>query len=428
MQAQQVRYACIRAAPGGNVTGIFSIGGWSMEQAETAFRTPRFVPFAYGFRPFFLLAGWFAVLGIGAWLWLYASGPAWSGALPAAQWHAHEMLFGFILAAIAGFMLTAVPSWTSGRGFSGWLLALLTAAWLLGRIAFAFAGRLPFPLLACAELAFLPGMAALVAPPLLRARSRNTRLLLVLLTLWIADAVFLLGLYRADPALAGAAVRFALNVVLLLITVIGGRIVPSFTANALRARGMTVRMRSHAALERGVIGLMAAVVLVDAVLPQSAPAGAIAAAAGLAQLWRLSGWQGWQTLRDPIVWVLHAAYAWLPLGLLLKAAYLLGGFGWAAFWLHALSAGAAAAMILAVMSRASLGHTGRPLRVAPAMAWSYGLLILAALVRVFGPALMPFSYLATIVLAGGLWLAAFGIYGFIYTPILLGPRADGKPG
>lgn len=389
---------------------------------------PRTVLFSYGFRPFFLLAGWYALIGIGAWLWVYSTGAAWSSGLPAAQWHAHEMLFGFVVAAIAGFMLTAVPSWTGSRGFGGRPLVLLTALWLLGRIAFALAGWIPSAVLIVIELSFLPGVAALVAPPLLRSRNRNTPLLLVLLALWATDAVFLAALWRADPALANAALRFALNLVLLLITVIGGRIVPSFTGNALRARGVDARMRSHALLERAVIGLMVAALVIDAALPQPWLAGSVALAAGIAQALRLAGWNGRKTLRDPLVWVLHAAYAWLPLGLLLKGAFLLGGFPWAAFWLHALGAGTAATMIVAVMSRASLGHTARPLRAAPAMAWSYALLLLAAAVRVLGPAALPFGYATTILLAGGLWIAAFGIYVTLYTPILLRPRVDGKPG
>lgn len=389
---------------------------------------PRFVPFAYGFRPFFLLAGWFAVLGMGAWLWLYTTATAWPGGLPAWQWHGHEMLFGFVTAAIAGFLLTAVPSWTGRRGFAGWPLALLSTTWLLGRIAFALAGRLPPVVPALVELAFLPGLALLVAPPLLRAHNRNTKLLLVLLALWGADAAFLLGQYRVSPDLAAASLQFAVNVVLLLITVIGGRIVPAFTANALRQRGLEVRMRSVKALERTVVALMVVMLLVDSLFPNTALAGAVALLAALAHAWRLAGWHGHRTLGEPIVWVLHVAYAWLPLGLLLKAAWLLGGFNWAAFWMHALGTGAAATMILAVMSRAALGHTGRPLQVAPAMPWSYLLLTLAATVRVFGSAWLPLGYQGVILLAGCLWIAAFGIYAFVYTPILLKPRVDAKPG
>lgn len=386
------------------------------------------VLFSYGFRPFFLLAGWFAAVGLGGWLWLYDNAAAWTGALPASQWHGHEMLFGFVAAAIAGFMLTAVPSWTASRGFGGWPLVALTLLWLAGRIAFALAGALPFWLVALAELAFLPALAALIAPALLRAHNRNTPLLAVLLALWAADAVFMLGLYRADPVLAGAALRFSLNLVLLLITVIGGRIVPAFTANALNRRGIEARMRSLPALEVVVIAAMVAVVLVDLAVPGSAWAGWVALIAGLAQAWRLAGWNGHRTLAEPIVWVLHLAYAWLPVGLLLKAAFLLGGYAWGAFWMHALGAGTAAMMILAVMSRASLGHTGRPLRVAPVMALSYLLVALGAALRVFGPAVLPLAYTTTIFLAGVLWIAGFFIFAAVYTPILMRPRADGKPG
>ncbi|HLF31322.1 MAG TPA: NnrS family protein, partial [Xanthomonadales bacterium] len=228
--------------------------------------------------------------------------------------------------------------------------------------------------------------------------------------------------------LAGTALRATLNVVLLLITVIGGRIVPAFTGNALRGSGIEAQMPDRPLLERAVILLMAAVLLVDAALPLGVVSGVLAAAAGLAQLLRLAGWHGLRTLRQPIVWVLHAAYAWLPLGLFLKACYLLAGYDWAAFWMHALGAGAAATMIVAVMSRASLGHTGRPLRTHGAMAWSYALLVMAVLVRVFGPALLPAGYRVTILTAGSLWVAAFLIFVIIYTPILLRPRVDGKPG
>jgi uncharacterized protein involved in response to NO len=216
--------------------------------------------------------------------------------------------------------------------------------------------------------------------------------------------------------------------VLLLITIIGGRIVPAFTGNALRKRGIDAPMRNWPWLERSVISAMLLMLLADLWSPGLQLAGTVAALAALLQLLRLSGWNGWRTTREPIVWILHVAYAWIPVGLLLKACFMLGGFPWAAFWQHALGAGAAATMILAVMSRATLGHTGRPLQVAPIMAWSYGLLIAAVFVRVLGPALLPLSYIVSIKLAGALWVAAWLIYAVVYTPILLKPRLDGKPG
>jgi uncharacterized protein involved in response to NO len=400
-----------------------------MNSAATPGKTSKsIVPFAYGFRPFFLLTGWFAVFSMGAWLLVFSTGVPAASSLPLSMLHAHEMLFGLVSAAIAGFMLTAVPSWTGTRGFGGFPLVILAIFWLLGRVFFLLSGQLPFTVLALAELVFLPALAVLIAPPLVRSRNRNTPLLGVLALLWITDATFLLAMRGGEVALAGKSLLATLNAVLLMITVIGGRIVPAFTGNALRKNGVDAPMRSWPWLERVVIVLMVLMLLVDILQPGTLFAGCIAGLAALAQLLRLSGWNGWRTAKEPIVWILHAGYVWIPLGLLLKASFLLGAFPWAAFWQHALGAGAAATMILAVMSRASLGHSGRPLVVAPIMAWSYGLLICAVLVRVFGPVLLPVSYVVSIQLAGLLWMAAWLIYAIVYTPILLLPRIDGKPG
>ncbi len=388
----------------------------------------RLVPFAYGFRPFFLAAGWYAVIAIGLWLWFYLAGIAPFGRLPAFQWHAHEMLFGFIAAAIAGFMLTAVPSWTGERGFAGRPLVLLASLWLAGRVAMACAGVLPFAVVAVAELAFMPALAATIAPSLLRTSNRNAPLLLVLFVFWAVDGAFLYALRDGDFLVASRALRLALDLVLVLVTVIGGRIVPAFTASALRRRGAEIRLRTHRAVEATAIGGMVVLVFADLVAPLHWITAAITLVTAGAHVARIAGWQTLKTFSEPIVWVLHAAYLWLPVGLLLKAAWLLAGWAWTAHWPHALGAGAAATMILAVMTRASLGHTGRPLVVARPIAWAYALLIAAAAVRVFGPAVLPLSYGHVIACAAVLWIAAFLLYVRVYTPILLLPRADGKPG
>jgi uncharacterized protein involved in response to NO len=388
----------------------------------------RLVPFGYGFRPFFLAAGWYALAAIGIWVWLYRSGLAPFGALPASQWHAHEMLYGFVAAAIAGFMLTAVPGWTDERGFAGRPLVVLSGLWLLGRAAIAAAGVLPLPLVALAELVFLPAVAATIAPSLLRSSNRNAPLLIVLFALWATDATFLYALRDGDVLLAGKALRGALDIVLLLVTVIGGRIVPAFTASALRQRGIEPRVRTHRIVEAVAIGGMILLVVADLAAPAHWLTAAVALVVALAHAARIAGWQTLTSFSEPIVWVLHAAYAWLPIGLLLKAIWLFFGVTWAAQWPHALGAGAAATMILAVMTRASLGHTGRPLVVAKAIAWAYALLVAAAAVRVFGPSLLPLTYPHVIACAAFLWIAAFLLYVWVYTPILLRPRADGKPG
>jgi len=388
----------------------------------------RFVPFAYGFRPFFLLAGLYAFVAVAAWLWLYPVGPTIASGVPPQLWHGHEMIFGFIAAAIAGFMLTAVPSWTGGRGFSGTPLKLLVLCWVLGRLAMSFAGFLPWHVVVVAELVFLPAVIATLAPSLLGKRSRNTPLLAVLFAFWVADATFLVGIAQQDFALASTALRAALNLTLVLITVIGGRIVPAFTANTLRSRGQDPGIRSRRPLEIAAIAGTVAYGVSDVLAPQHAVTAGIAAFAAIAHFTRLAGWHGHRTLRMPILWVLHVAYLWLPLGLAMKALYAGFGVGWAAHWLHALGAGAAGMMILAVMTRAALGHTGRPLEVRPVVALAYGLLATAVLLRVFGPSLLPAGYITTLMLAGGTWLAAFLLYLGVYVPILTQPRADGRPG
>jgi uncharacterized protein involved in response to NO len=388
----------------------------------------RYAPFAYGFRPFFLAAGLYAVVAIGAWAWILRAGGAPFGPVPSPLWHGHEMLFGFIGAAVAGFLLTAVPSWTASRGFAGTPLVALTLLWIGGRAAFAGAAWLPWPVVAALELSFLPLLAILIGRSLVRARNRNLPMLLIVATLWGVDAWFLQALASEDHALASRALRVGIGVVLLLLTIIGGRIVPSFTANALRRRGIGAEIRSRPLVEVLAIGAMALAVPMDAAWPAHPAAGALAAVAALAQALRLAGWRSLRTLGDPIVWVLHAAYAWLPIGLALKAAFLLGVADWAGQWQHALTIGSAATMILAVMTRASLGHTGRPLVVSRGIAVAYALLLSAAAIRVFAPALAAGSYLATLEAAALAWIAAFAIFVAVYAPILTRERADGKPG
>lgn len=399
-----------------------------MKDPQPADTRPSFTPFAYGFRPFFWAAGAFAVAAIAAWSWMLAGADLHFGIHPPMLWHGHEMLFGFVGAAITGFLLTAVPSWTGARGFGGLPLVLLAALWLAGRVAFAWLGSLPFALVATLELLFLPALAALVAPPLIRSRNRNTPLLLVLLALWLADACILLALRGNDLMAARHALLLTVDVVLLLVTVIGGRIVPAFTASGLRQAEITVKIKGRKLLDGATIAAMVGVVAADLLAPWQPVAGWAAALAALLHATRLAGWQGHRSLRVPLVWCLHLAYAWIPLGFGLKAIHLLVGGAWSGHWLHGLTIGAAASMILAVMTRASLGHTGRPLVAAGPIAVAYLLLTVSALVRVLAPALPGTNYLWTAILAGLLWLAAFVLFLAVYTPILFRPRVDGKSG
>jgi uncharacterized protein involved in response to NO len=382
----------------------------------------------YGFRPFFLAAGIAAVVLVPWWALSLTDGVSLETAWPPALWHGHEMIFGFVGAAVAGFLLTAVPSWTGQRGFAGWPLALLAGLWLLGRLVVATSIHWPLLLTAMLDVAFFPALGIMLMPPLLRARNRNTRLLVVLLALCLANAAFYWGLGSANWPLAHGALLAALNVILLLLTIVGGRIVPAFTGSALKQRTGGRLIRVWPGVSALAVGAMAAVALVDLGFAQTRVAGVLALVAAIVQGIRFAQWGAWRTLRQPIVWVLHVAYAWLPVGLALKALALLSGGAFAAFWLHALTIGAAATMILAVMTRASLGHTGRPLVVSRLTALAYALLTGAAIVRVLGLDLSHATYATVIALAALLWTAAFALFLWVYAPILLTARADGKAG
>ncbi len=382
--------------------------------------------FAYGFRPNFLAAGLAAAVLVPLWAAVAMFGvplePRWQGVL----WHAHEMTFGFVAAAIGGFLLTAVPNWTGTRGHGGWPLVALTIAWLLGRAApFLPAGVSPW-WVAAADLLYLPGVALLVAPPLFRTNNRNRPMLLVLAALTFCNATFHCYAARGNAQSALDWVHVALNLSLVLVTVIAGRIVPAFTNSGLRAQGLAVAP-ALPWLEWLVIGATLAIVPVDLVAPNGLAAGAVAGIAGLAHLARASRWRPLRTRGTPLVWILHVGYAWIPVGLLLKAAFLLTHVPFAASWLHALTAGALATMIVGVMTRASLGHTGRELRVGPPIVACYLLLAAAVLVRVFG-ASTGIDYRFAVATAAALWAAAFVGFLAVYGPILAGPRADGRPG
>jgi uncharacterized protein involved in response to NO len=403
--------------------------------AAKEFRGP--VLFARGFRPFFLLAGVYAVLSVGAWVLLIRGWAALPTGFSPPFWHGHEMLFGYAAAAMAGFLLTAVPNWTGTRPLQGRPLGGLVALWLAGRIAVWAGAALPPVWVAAVDLAFLPVLALLMARVLWPARKpKNFAFVALLALLFVANLhgyVPLLG-EREDAGLV-----LAVDVMVLLIVIVGGRITPSFTSGALRQRDGAPPVTTYPWLERLAILSTLGVVMADLFALPAAAVGALALLAGGANAARLLGYRTRHTLRQPIVWSLHLGYAWAVLGLLLKglAAFSVAEFSRQAFAgvtipataaLHALTVGAIGTMTLAVMSRAALGHTGRPL-VAPApVVWAYGLITLAALVRVFTPIFLPALYLEAIVGSGALWVAAFALYLAAYTPILIRPRADGQPG
>ena len=389
------------------------------------FRHPLF---AYGFRPFFFFCGLYALLVVPAWLLIRASDMLPLDGLPPQLWHAHEMLFGFTAAAITGFLLSGVPSWTRNRGFGGLPVFSLSLVWLAGRAAFALAPFCSLPVLAAMELAFLPALIALIAPPIIRERNRNIAMLAVLAALWIADAAFLFAIARIDAELASRALLTAMNIILLLLTIVGGRILPAFTSNALRRANASFSLHRYAWLETLLPIAMIAVIIADIWPPVPGLHGGLAILVAILHGLRLSGWRSLRTRGDPMLWVLHLAYAWLPIGFALKGLVLLDNAAWAQHWQHAFGIGAIATMILAVSTRTALGHTGRPLRVGRPIVVAYLLLALAGALRVAGPVFWPDSYSGVLLATGISWVSAFLIFIAVYGPILGRPRVDGKPG
>jgi uncharacterized protein involved in response to NO len=373
-----------------------------------------------GFRPFYLMAAIFAALSVALWAVQFA------GLMPAAYlsgptWHAHEMLFGYTLAVVSGFLLTAVRNWTGQPTPSGPALAALAALWLAGRVLVLT----PWGIAAAiANILFPLGVALGIGLPLWRAHNRRNYFfigLLALLSLAIA-AIHLSELgVLALPAWAG--LQLGLDVILFVMSVMAGRVVPMFTNNG--ARG--ARARRIPALERAVLGGVLALLIADVLSLRGIALLALALALAVAHAWRLWLWDTRATLRTPLLWVLHFAYAWIPVHLVLRAA---AEAGWVtrALAVHALTVGAIGGLTIGMMVRTARGHTGRPLVADRFETTSFLLVAAAALARVFWPLLAPAQYLTGVLVSSTLWSAGFLLYAWRYWPILARPRADGLPG
>lgn len=384
---------------------------------------------AGGFRPFFLLTGLYAVLGVLSWAGLFAHGADFPATQVPALWHGHEMVFGFAGAAIAGFLLTAVPNWTGGTPVHGPPLGLLVVLWLLGRVALWLVDFLPAWLVAIVDLSFLPLLGGLVAQMIIAARNQRNYVFIGLFTVFFAGNL----LYHADilwPVLelGSSGLYLGLYAVVGMVTVVTGRIVPNFTGNALRQQGIAVDISTPPNVEKGTLLSVLAALLASLVVDAGPVTGLLALVASGFLALRMARWGTRHTFGSPIVWVLHAGHAWLVLGFAVKGLGDLTGWLSSTTAIHALTAGAIGTMVLAVTTRASLGHSGRPLVVSGAIPWAYVLVSLGALLRVFGPDLLPFDYGMVVAASGVLWAAAFAIFTVVYLPILTRPRLDGRPG
>ena len=336
------------------------------------------------------------------------------------------MLFGYLGAVIAGFLLTAIPNWTGRLPIAGGRLAALVSLWVAARLAMLFSAHSGVAIAMLLDVGFLLTLAFSCAREVFIARNRNVPVVGAVLLLGLAAAVDhleALGILATD----GYGWRGGFALVLILVTLIGGRIIPSFTRNWLAKQGRTIGVPGQPSSYDFLTIAVTTVALGFWVFGSiSTLAVSLLLAAGALQLVRLARWQGYLTLREPLVLILHLAYAWLPLGLLLLGMSLLVPKQPASAALHALAAGAMASMTLAVMTRATLGHTGRELHADGGTMLIYLLVTLGAALRVSAPWL-PFDYLMLIKLSGALWGGAFLLFVLLFGPKLLGPRPDGRP-
>jgi uncharacterized protein involved in response to NO len=371
----------------------------------------------YGFRPFFFLAALHAGVAIPAWLSIYFFGQALPGPFPGLHWHAHEMLFGYLQAVIAGFVLTAIPNWTGRLPLSGWPLAGLVLLWSAGRAACAI---VPHPFAAMTVDAAFPAVLAFaVWREVVAGRNWKNAPVAVMISLF-GMANVLDHAANLDLVDNGFGIRLALAAIAMLLALIGGRIVPSFTRNWLVKQGGIKLPASFGLLDKAALVTTAATCMTWIAVPGATATGFMLIFAGLLLGARLVRWRGHRTAVEPIVLILHVGYAWLAIALALLGLASVASIPESAA-LHALTAGAIGTMTLAVMTRASLGHTGHEIVADRSVVASYAAVTAGAILRVSAP--FAGDWYAPMLVAGGaLWSAAFLLFAIRYAPILWGRR------
>jgi len=376
-----------------------------------------------GFRPFYLGAAAFAAISVPLWIAVLLGAVTIPVTVPPVLWHAHEMLFGFATAVIVGFLMTAGKAWTGLPTPRGAALGALAALWLSARVAAVMA---PYPAYAALDMLLLPLVAAVLASILWRAGNRrNLPLAAILMLMAVANGAFHLAALGWVAIAPLSALHAALALIVMIECVMAGRVVPSFTISATPGLRLTPQPR----LERTVLPVTAAALGAWVLLPSgaasvwlTAPLLSLAASLHLSRLW---GWKPWLTRDRPILWILHAAYLWIPLGLALLALAAWGVLGTSP-GIHALAVGATGGLIIGMITRTARGHTGRPLRVSRIEVAAYALVMAAALLRTLVP-LVAWPT-ASMVAAATAWSAAFLLYLWLFVPWLMQSRLDGKDG
>ena len=398
----------------------------NINAGATSTTTPPILRLA--FRPLFLGGTLFSLIEMLWWsvFWLHPiawqpyGGPIW--------WHGHEMLFGFGSAIVVGFLLTAVQAWTGVPGLRGGLLGVLAGSWLLGRLLLAFGSTLPPGLLVTVDLSFLLFAATAMAYPVVKVKQwRNLMFVPMLFVLCLLNGASHWGVLSGRPELALQALHGAIMLITLFVVVIGGRVIPFFTANGTGQQRQPP-LRWLEVLSGGSMILLVVIAFAGFSRVPAAIMVPLCAGAALVNGWRFLRWGYQYCWGIPLLWSLHLAYAFIPLGLLALALYSAGLSPNVSMALHCFTVGAIGGMILAMISRVTLGHTGRSLRPPPAMTAAYVLILASAAVRVLVPTLLPAFSQWGIGIAGMLWLAAYGIFVYHYSPMLLTPRIDGGAG
>lgn len=390
-----------------------------MIQLQEPRQPGAFSLFNLGFRPFFLFGALAAVLLIGHWLGALQSG--WTPAYftSGMYWHAHEMLFGFSLAIVAGFLLTAVRTWTNVQTPYGWSLAGIFAVWLIARIL-PFIPAVPDSLIALLNLGFPLLVALGIGIPIIRSGNyRNLVFIGALAGFFIASLLVHLQLLSITENTLMSGLHLALYLVVLIIVVIGGRVIPFFTERGI---GNNVSCLRRGWLEKALLPLTVIWLLCQLLLP-----GTVAAALSVAlfalQLLRLAGWYQTALWQHPLLWILHTGYGFIVLGFGLQACSQLGWLS-SSIALHAFTVGGIGGLTLGMMARVSLGHTGRTLAVNKLIITAFACLIFSALVRI-SIQWLPLPYNTVLHISGGLWMLAWLLFVIRYLPVLVKPRIDG---
>ena len=396
----------------GQIVGKLKLGDWPL--------------LALGFRPFYLGAAAFAVFALPLWLVWYAGYFSAMPAMNGVTWHMHEMIFGFAPAVIAGFLLTAVRNWTGLPTPTGKALAGLFLLWLAGRILILTG---PLPVASVVDLIFLPAVAVAIAIPIWQSRNkRNFKVLAIIAALTLANLVFHLANMHVLPyLLVSTAYKLALDIITLLIAIIAGRVIPAFTSNALA----NANIRRDSRIEFVAIASLIAITLAGVLSPWwTIPKTVwivILAMGALSHSIRLALWAPHRTVSEPLLLMLPVAYAWLPLSLALRM-LAESGMVPTGMAIHALTIGAMSSLMLAMMTRSALGHTGRPLLAGAAETSAFSLLQLAAITRVLAGSIPAEFYRHAVMASGAMWALAFAIFLIAYWPILTRRRIDGRPG